>query len=152
MAARDGQFHFSRYPHQYWEEELLKMKAAGVQVVSSYIIWIHHEEIQGQFDWSGDRNLGEFIRLCGKNRLLVIVRIGPWAHAEARNGGFPDWVQRMPHKRSNDPQYLAAVDAFYRQIAQQLKGQFWKDGGPVIGVQLENEYALQGPVKARHTF
>jgi beta-galactosidase len=140
-----GEFHFSRYPHEYWEEELLKMKAAGVQIVSTYIIWIHHEEVQGQFDWSGDRDLHEFVRLCGKHGLLVIVRIGPWAHAEVRNGGFPDWIQRMPHVRSNDKQYLAAVDTFYRQIAQQLKGQFWKDGGPVIGVQLENEYARQGP-------
>jgi hypothetical protein len=140
-----GEFHFSRYPHQYWEEELLKMKAAGVQVVSSYVIWIHHEEVQGQFDWTGDRDLREFVRLCGKHDLLVVVRIGPWAHAEVRNGGFPEWVQRMPHLRSNDPHYLAAVDSFYRQIAQQLRGQFWKDGGPVIGVQLENEYALQGP-------
>jgi len=140
-----GEFHFSRYPHQYWEEELLKMKAAGVQVVSSYIIWIHHEEVQGQFDWSGDRDLREFVRLCGKHSLLAMVRIGPWAHAEVRNGGFPDWVQRMPHLRSNDPHYLAAVDTFYRQIERQLQGQFWKDGGPVIGVQLENEYALQGP-------
>lgn len=140
-----GEFHFSRYPHQYWEEELLKMKAAGIQVISSYVIWIHHEEIQGQFDWSSDRDLREFVRLCAKHGLLVFIRIGPWAHAEVRNGGFPDWVQRMPHTRSNDPQYLAAVDSFYRQIAQQLKGQFWKDGGPIIGVQLENEYALQGP-------
>ncbi|MFZ3341042.1 MAG: beta-galactosidase [Terriglobales bacterium] len=140
-----GEFHFSRYPHQYWEEELLKMKAAGIQIVSSYVIWIHHEEIQGQFDWSGDRDLREFVRLCGKHGLLVFVRIGPWAHAEVRNGGFPDWVQKMPHTRSNDPQYLGAVDSFYRQIAQQLKGQFWKDGGPVIGVQLENEYTLRGP-------
>jgi beta-galactosidase len=140
-----GEFHFSRYPHQYWEEELLKMKAGGVQIISSYIIWIHHEEIQGQFDWSGDRNLREFVQLCAKHGLLVFVRIGPWAHAEVRNGGFPDWVQRMPHTRSNDPQYLAAVDSFYRQIAEQLKGEFWKDGGPIIGVQLENEYALQGP-------
>ena len=138
-----GEFHFSRYPHQYWEEELLKMKAGGVQVISSYVIWIHHEEVQGQFDWSGDRDLREFVRLCAKNGLLVFLRIGPWAHAEARNGGFPDWVQRMPHKRGNDPQYLAAVDSFYRQISQQVKGQFWKDGGPIIGVQLENEYALQ---------
>jgi beta-galactosidase len=140
-----GEFHFSRYPHQYWEEELLKMKAAGVQVISSYVIWIHHEEVQGQFDWTGDRDLHEFVRLCGKHDLFVVVRIGPWVHAEVRNGGFPDWVQRMPHLRSNDPHYLAAVDTFYRQIAQQLRGQFWKDGGPVIGVQLENEYALQGP-------
>jgi hypothetical protein len=140
-----GEFHFSRYPRQDWEEELLKMKAAGVEIVSSYILWIHHEEVQGQFDWSGDRDLREFVRLCGKHGLLVIVRIGPWAHAEVRNGGFPDWVERMPHLRSNDPQYLAAVDIFYRQIARQLQGEFWKDGGPVIGVQLENEYALQGP-------
>lgn len=142
-----GEFHFSRYPHQYWEEELLKMKAAGIEIVASYVIWIHHEEVQGQFDWSGDRDLREFVRLCGKHGLLVVARIGPWTHAEVRNGGFPDWVQRMPNTRSNDPQYLTAVDTYYREIVRQLQGQLWKEGGPVIGVQLENEYGLQGPGK-----
>ncbi len=135
-----GEFHFSRYPADRWEEEILKMKAAGVQIVSTYIIWIHHEEHQGQFDWSGQKDLRRFTELCGKHGMYVYPRIGPWAHAEVRNGGLPDWVLKQGPMRRNDPQYLAAVDKFYRQIGEQLKGQMWKDGGPVIGVQIENEY------------
>ncbi len=135
-----GEFHFSRYPADRWEEEILKMKAAGVQIVSTYVIWIHHEQHQGQFDWTGQRDLRRFTELCGKHGMYVYPRIGPWAHAEVRNGGLPDWVLKMGPTRRNDPQYLAAVDAFYRQIGDQLKGQLWKDGGPVIGIQIENEY------------
>jgi hypothetical protein len=140
-----GEFHYSRYPHQYWEEELLKMKAAGIQVVSFYVIWIHHEEIEGQWDWTGDRDLRQFVQLCQKHGLYAVIRIGPWAHAEVRNGGFPDWVVKQGHTRSTDPRFLASVDTFYRQIAAQVHGLFWKDGGPIVGVQIENEYALNGP-------
>ncbi len=135
-----GEFHFSRYTADRWEEEILKMKAAGVQIVSAYVIWIHHEEHQGQFDWSGQKDLRRFTELCGKHGMYVYPRIGPWAHAEVRNGGLPDWVLKQGPTRRNDPQYLAAVDTFYRQIGEQLKGEMWKDGGPVIGVQIENEY------------
>ena len=140
-----GEFHYSRVPRQDWDTELLKMKAAGVQIVSFYVIWIHHEEVEGQFDWTGDRDLREFTRLCQKDGLLALVRLGPWAHAEVRNGGLPDWVLQRRHTRSNDEAYLAAVDTFYKQIATQLHGLLWKDGGPVLGVQLENEYMLDGP-------
>jgi hypothetical protein len=140
-----GEFHFSRYPHEQWEEELLKMKAAGVNVVSTYVFWIHHEEIEGQFDWSGDRNLRAFAQLCAKHGLLLVVRIGPWDHGEARNGGFPDWVLKQGPTRVNDPDYLASVQLFYQQIGKQLQGMMWKDSGPVIGVQLENEYSNRGP-------
>jgi beta-galactosidase len=135
-----GEFHFSRYPEAEWEQEILKMKAAGVQVISTYVIWIHHEQVEGQFDWSGQRDLRKFVELCGKHGMYVYPRIGPWAHAEVRHGGFPDWVLKNSPVRENNPVYLNEVQSFYAQIATQLKGELWKDGGPVIGIQIENEY------------
>jgi hypothetical protein len=139
-----GEFHFARYPEAYWEEEILKMKAGGVQIISTYIFWIHHEEIEGQFEWSGRRDLRRFIEICAKHGLYVWIRVGPWAHGEARNGGFPDWLLHECPTRQNDPTYLRYVRRFYDQIGRQVKGQFWKDGGPIIGVQIENEYKERG--------
>ncbi len=140
-----GEFHFSRYPEKYWEEELLKMKAGGVQIVATYIFWIHHEEVEGQFDWSGQRNLRDFIQLCGKHGLYVFLRIGPFAHGEVRNGGLPDWVLAKGVTRRNDPQYLSYVRRYFGQVGMQVKGLLWKDGGPIVGIQLENEYYEHGP-------
>ncbi|GAC1516943.1 MAG: hypothetical protein NVS1B4_15280 [Gemmatimonadaceae bacterium] len=142
-----GEFHFSRYPEAEWEAELEKMKAGGVTIVSSYIIWIYHEEVEGQFLWSGQRNLRRFVELCGRHGLLFYARIGPWVHAETRNGGFPDWLlaRAGTRVRSNDSTYLAYVARLYGEIGRQLEGTLWKDGGPVIGVQLENEYGARGP-------
>ena len=136
-----GEFHFARYPRAHWEEEILKMKAAGVQIVATYIFWIHHEEIQAQFDWSGDRDLHQFVELCGKHGMYVYLRIGPWAHGEARNGGLPDWLLEKGPTRTNDPLFMSFVARYFQQISQQVRGLLWKDGGPIIGVQLENEYA-----------
>jgi hypothetical protein len=141
-----GEFHYARYPRSEWREELLKMKAGGIDTVATYVFWIHHEEIQGQFDWSGSRDLRRFIQLCGAVGLKAIVRCGPWDHGEVRNGGTPDWVlQKGWNVRSNDTNYLAAVKILYGQIARQLDGLLWKNGGPVIGIQLENEYS--GPAE-----
>jgi beta-galactosidase len=142
-----GEFHFSRYPEAQWEQEILKMKSAGVQIISSYVIWLHHEEKEGVFDWNGQRNLRRFVELCAKHEMYVYPRIGPWAHAEVRNGGLPDWVLKNSPVRQHDPVYLNEVQTFYRQIALQLKGLLWKDGGPVIGLQIENEYRERGPGK-----
>jgi hypothetical protein len=141
-----GEFHYSRYPEKYWREELLKMKAGGVDVVATYVIWIHHEEIEGQFDWTGQRDLRRFIELCHETGLSVYLRIGPWDHGEVRNGGFPDWLlaKKIPLRRNN-PEYLRYVNRFYSQIGSQVKGQLWQDGGPILGVQIENEYAETGP-------
>jgi hypothetical protein len=144
-----GEFHYTRYPEAYWEEEILKMKASGVEIISTYVFWIHHEEIEGQFDWSGQRDLRRFAELCAKHEMLLYPRIGPWAHGEVRNGGLPDWVLAKSAVRSNDPVYLAEVKQFYAQIGQQLHGLLWKDGGPVIGIQIENEYAANGPGQGR---
>ncbi|HKN59855.1 MAG TPA: beta-galactosidase [Candidatus Acidoferrales bacterium] len=142
-----GEFQYSRYPEAEWEDEILKMKAGGVQIISTYVFWIHHEEIEGQFDWTGQRNLRRFVQLCAKHGLYVWVRIGPWDHGECRNGGFPDWLIKQCPTRQIDPVYLGYVKRFYAQIGLQLKGLFWKDGGPTIGIQLENEYSARGPGK-----
>jgi beta-galactosidase len=140
-----GEFHFSRYPEADWEEEILKMKAAGVQIVSSYIFWNHIEEVEGVFDWQGQRNLRHFVELCQKHGMYFFVRIGPWVHGESRYGGLPDWVVKESTPRTTAPRFMGFVNALYQQIGAQLKGLFWKDGGPVIGVQIENEYAQRGP-------
>jgi hypothetical protein len=134
-----GEFHYARYPADEWEAEILKMQAGGIQVVSTYVFWIFHEETEGRFDWTGQRDLRQFIELCAKHGLAVWLRIGPWDHGEVRNGGFPDWLVGGP-TRQNDPRYLERVRRFYGQIGQQTAGLFWKDGGPIIGVQIENEY------------
>lgn len=136
-----GEFHYARYPADEWEREILKMKAGGITVISTYIFWLFHEETQDHFDWSGQRDLHRFVELCGKHGLLVWIRVGPWDHGEARNGGFPDWlVASVRNRRSNDPAYLARVKILFDEIGKQVKGQFWQDGGPIAGVQIENEY------------
>jgi len=137
-----GEMHYSRVPQAEWRDELLKMKAGGVDIVATYVFWIHHEEIEGQWDWSGQRDLKKFLQTCNDVGLKVIVRCGPWCHGEVRNGGFPDWV--VAHKdwklRSTDTNFLAAVKILYAQIAEQMHGELWKDGGPVIGIQVDNEF------------
>lgn len=136
-----GEFHFARCPRAEWREELLRMKAGGVDIVATYVFWIHHEEIEGEWDWTGRRDLREFIRLCDDVGVVAAVRIGPWCHGEVRNGGVPDWAIDRPWRlRSNDPDYLQQVRKLYGKIAEQLEGMLWKDGGPVIAIQLENEY------------
>ena len=141
-----GEFHYARYPENEWREELLKMKTGGVNTVATYVFWIYHEEIEGQFDWSGRRDLRHFIQLCGEVGLKVIVRCGPWDHGEVRNGGLPDWLLKKGWEmRSNDTNYLATTKILYGEISKQLSGLLWKDGGPVIGIQLENEY--NGPAE-----
>lgn len=136
-----GEFHFSRYPKEYWDESLKKMKAGGINIVATYVFWNIHEEKQGQFVWSGNRDLGGFVRLCAENGLFAIVRIGPFCHGEIRSGGIPDWVLGSPVTiRSNDPGYLAMVERLYTEIGKQIEGLYFKDGGPIVGIQLENEY------------
>jgi beta-galactosidase len=136
-----GEIHYARYPADYWDEAIRKMKAGGINVIATYVFWNMHERTEGVFDWSGDRNLRGFLERCAANDVHAIVRMGPFCHGEVRNGGIPDWIYGRPVEiRSNDPGYLFYADRLYGQIAQQISGLLFKDGGPVIGVQLENEY------------
>lgn len=143
-----GEFHYSRYDHRFWRENLLKIKASGVDIVSTYALWIYHEEIEGRMNWTGSNNLRKFIQLCDEVGLLVHLRFGPYCNAECRNGGLPDWLMRKRHirKRYNDPLYLNYVRRWYKAVAQQVEGLLYKDGGPIMGLQLENEYVTKGHV------
>ena len=136
-----GEFHYSRFPAEQWEESILKMKAGGITVIPTYVFWNIHEEKEGFFDWTKNRDLRRFVKLCQRHDMAVIVRIGPFCHGEIRNGGFPDWLFAKPLEvRSNDVNYLKYVERLYKEIAIQLKGLYYKDGGPVIGIQIENEH------------
>lgn len=135
-----GEFHYSRYPQNEWREELRKMKLGGIDIVATYVFWIHHEEIEGRWEWSGDKDLRAFVKLAGEAGLKVIVRCGPWCHGEVRSGGLPDWLVARGQTRSEDPAFLTSTQKLYHHIADQLNGLLWKDGGPVIGIQLDNEY------------
>lgn len=135
-----GEFHYSRYPANEWAAELRKMKAGGIDIVATYVFWIHHEEIEGDWEWSGQKDLHRFVELAGAAGLKVIVRAGPWCHGEVRNGGLPDWLVARGKVRSEDAAFLASTAELYRQIAAQTTGLLWKDGGPIIGLQLDNEY------------
>jgi len=136
-----GEAHFSRMNEKLWEDEIIKMKMGGLNIIATYVFWIHHEEIEGEFDWSGNKNLRKFIELCKKHDMQVILRIGPFDHGECRNGGFPDWLFGRPFDlRSNSPEYLYYTKRWFHAIGEQVKGLMFKDGGPIIGVQLENEY------------
>ncbi|MGN9762438.1 beta-galactosidase [Streptomyces sp. SD31] len=135
-----GEFHYSRYPAGEWEEELLKMKAGGVTAVASYLIWIHHEEIEGRVRFDGNRDLRRFAQLCARHGLDFIPRVGPWSHAEVRGGGLPDWLlARACTPRTDDPAYLEPVRGWFAAIAEQLRGLDRGHGGPIIAIQIENE-------------
>ncbi|MFB0839360.1 beta-galactosidase [Arthrobacter sp. E44] len=134
-----GEIHFSRLPRNRWEDRLRLMKAGGITVVACYIFWIHHEPVQGEPRFDGNLDVAAFVRLCAALDLDVVLRIGPWAHGEARNGGFPDWVQATDvGHRTNDPAYLALVERWFNLVGAQLNG-LTGPGSNVIGIQLENE-------------
>ncbi len=140
-----GEFHFSRYPCRYWKEELEKMKSGGVEIVSTYLFWNHHEERPGEIRWDGSRDVHGFLRCCSEVGLLAFLRPGPWCHGEARHGGFPDWLLQTGFRlRSDDPGYLAAVERFWSSLFGQVGSDLLKNGGPVIGIQIENEYSGGG--------
>lgn len=144
-----GEFHFSRYPEKEWRSALENMKLGGVEITATYVFWIHHEEAEGEWDFSERRNLKVFLNCCREVGMKVWLRIGPWAHGECRNGGFPDWLVEKERRgeltlRTEDPQYLRYVDVFFAKIAEQADGYMHKDGGPVIGIQIENEYGHAG--------
>ncbi|MTH17680.1 beta-galactosidase [Flavobacterium sp. LC2016-01] len=136
-----GEFHYCRYPSQYWDQEIKKMKSGGVTVIATYVFWNMHEPKEGEFNWADDSNLHHFAQLCKDNKIDLIVRIGPFAHGEIRNGGLPDWLYGRPFEvRSNDSEFMKYTEKLYNEIGRQLQGLYYKDGGPVIGIQIENEY------------
>lgn len=132
---RMGELHYSRVPEQDWETELRKMRDGGIDVIASYVFWNHHESQEGVFNFTGRRDIRRFADTCAALGLPFFLRIGPWAHGEARYGGFPDWlIAKKLHLRSLDPTYMAYVRQLYTHIYEELAG-----CGNLIGIQVENE-------------
>ena len=140
-----GEVHYSRIPADEWSGEVRKMKDGGVTIIACYVLWNHIEETEGLFDWSGQRNLRQFLEVCKAENMPVVLRIGPFCHGEVRCGGIPDWLFGKGCKmRSEDPVFLKYTERIYRQIFTQVQGLQWKDGGPVMAMQFDNEYRGHG--------
>lgn len=146
-----GEMHFIRTNYQDWEASILKMKAAGIEIISTYVIWNFHEEKEGVFNWTANNDLKAFLQLCKKHNIYVWLRIGPWSHAEIRYGGFPDWlVNKKLALRTNDATYLKHTERFFIEQSKQANGWLFKDGGPIIGVQIENELDFKKETDFQH--
>ena len=140
-----GEVHYSRIPADEWRQEVKKMKEGGVTMIATYVFWNHVEEEEGIFRWDGQRNLRRFLDICSEEQMPVILRMGPFCHGEVRNGGIPDWMFEKGCKlRDRNPVFLSYAETLYRQIFSQVQGLQWKDGGPVIAAQFDNEYRGRG--------
>lgn len=136
-----GEIHFSRVDPSEWRRQLLLMRAGGISIIATYLFWIHHEEEEGKWNWTGSRDLRQFVEVCHDLDFPLAMRLGPWCHGECRNGGLPDWVQHGGVKtRSEDPKFLGWTRKLYEQIEKQLRGFLWKDGGPILSAQVDNEF------------
>ena len=138
-----GSFHYFRVPRFYWKDRLLKMKAGGLNAVQTYIAWNIHEPVRGQYNFEDDADLVSFVELANSVGLLVIVRAGPFICAEWDFGGFPAWLLKNPSiilRSSKDKRYLEAVDSWMSVVLPKLKPLLYANGGPIISVQVENEY------------
>ena len=145
-----GEIHYARVPAAEWKREIQKMRAGGITIIATYCFWIHHEATEGQWDWSGNKDLRRFLQICKEENMPVVLRIGPFCHGEVYQGGFPVWITEKAEAdpknyklRSTAPGFLAATKSLYENIFAQAKGMLWKEGGPVVGVQIENE--CRGP-------
>lgn len=145
-----GEIHYARVPASDWRREIRKMRAGGITVVATYVFWIHHEEEEGMWNWSGNRDLHAFLNVCKEENMPVVLRIGPFCHGEVYQGGIPEWIVSKAQEdakqyklRSMAPGFLAAVHRLYSNIFAQANDMLWKNGGPIIGVQIENE--CRGP-------
>ena len=137
-----GEMHPVRIPREYWKDRIHKAKAMGLNAVSIYVFWSSHEREKGKFDFTGNRDIAEFIRLCGEEGLFVFLRPGPYVCAEYDFGGLPWWLleQRDMKIRSRDPKFLAMMDAYIGALGKHLGHLQVTRKGPIFMVQVENEY------------
>lgn len=138
-----GSIHYFRVPREYWRDRLHKLKMAGLNAVSTYIIWSGHEPEPGQYHFGDNYDLEAFLKLSEEMGLLVILRPGPYICGEVDNGGLPYWLlTKHPDMkyRSLDTNYTGAVDRWFNHLLPRMAHYLYKNGGPIIAVQVENEY------------
>ncbi len=141
-----GEMHYSRIPPEYWRDRLLKAKSMGLNTVATYVFWNVHEPRQGQFEFRGAADVARFVRTAQEAGLYVILRPGPYACAEWDFGGYPAWLlaDTAMKVRTGDPRFLQACRRYLGALADQLRSLQITHGGPIILVQVENEYGSFG--------
>jgi len=148
-GIRAAELHYPRIPRPYWEHRIKMCKALGMNAVCMYVFWNIHEQQEGVFDFSGQNDIAAFVRLCQKHGMKVIVRPGPYVCAEWEMGGLPWWLlkKRDIKLREEDPYFLERVKLFEEKVGEQLAPLTADKGGPIIMVQVENEYGSYGQNK-----
>jgi beta-galactosidase len=141
-----GSMHYARVPRAGWRDRMRKMRAMGLNTLTTYVFWNVHEISPGHFDFSGQNDLGEYLKEAQEEGLHVILRPGPYVCAEWEFGGFPAWLlkNREMKIRSRDPLFMAAVREWFKRLGQVVHPMMLSEGGPIIAVQVENEYGSFG--------
>lgn len=149
FVVKAAEIHYPRIPKPYWEHRIKMCKALGMNTVCIYIFWNIHEQREGQFDFTGNNDVAEFCRLAQKNGMYVIVRPGPYVCAEWEMGGLPWWLLKKKdiRLREQDPYFMERVKIFEQKVGEQLAPLTIQNGGPIIMVQVENEYGSYGEDK-----
>ena len=145
-----GEMHYTRVPREYWRDRLRKAKAMGLNTITTYAFWNVHEPRPGVFDFVGQNDLAEYIREAQQEGLHVLLRPGPYVCAEWELGGYPSWLLKDKGLvlRSDDPKYTAAVKTWFARLGQEIRPLLLANGGPIIAIQVENEYGAFGDDKA----
>jgi beta-galactosidase len=141
-----GEMHYPRVPRAYWRDRFRKARAMGLNTITTYVFWNLHEPRPGVYDFSGQNDVAEYIREAQQEGLNVILRPGPYVCAEWDLGGYPSWLlkDRSLNLRSTDPKYTAAVNSWFSRLAKELSPLLLHNGGPIIAIQVENEYGSFG--------
>jgi len=149
FVVKAAEVHYPRIPRPYWEHRIQMCKALGMNTLCLYVFWNIHEQREGEFDFTGNNDVAEFCRLAQKNGMYVIVRPGPYVCAEWEMGGLPWWLLKKKdiRLRERDPYFMERVKIFEEKVGEQLKGLTIQNGGPIIMIQVENEYGSYGEDK-----
>ena len=149
FVVKAAEVHYPRIPRPYWEHRIKMCKALGMNTLCLYVFWNIHEQKEGVYDFSGQNDVAEFCRLAQKNGMYVIVRPGPYVCAKWEMGGLPWWLLKKKdiRLRERDPYFLERVRLFEKEVGKQLAPLTIENGGPIIMVQVENEYGSYGEDK-----
>ena len=142
-----GEMHPARIPREYWQHRIQMAKAMGCNTIAAYIFWNYHESTPGKFDFkTGNHDIASFIKLCQQEGLWVLLRPGPYVCAEWDLGGLPPYLLKIPDikLRCMDPRYMAAVKTYVDRLAKEVAPLQCSKGGPILMVQVENEYGSYG--------
>jgi beta-galactosidase len=142
-----GEIHPARVPKEYWRHRIRMAKAMGCNTIAAYIFWNYHESEPGVFDFqTGNHDIVQFFRLIQQEKMWAILRPGPYVCAEWDFGGIPPYLLRIPDikVRCMDPRYMVAVERYLKELAALIKPLLVANGGPILMIQIENEYGSFG--------